>query len=93
MSAKKAKKDDPLDFEAAMARLEETVRRLETGDAPLEESLADFEKGVALVRSLHARLDSVQARIEELTGDGEGIVRRRVATPADDPDADESQDP
>jgi exodeoxyribonuclease VII small subunit len=92
MSAKKAKKDEAPDFEATMARLEETVRRLEAGDAPLEESLADFEKGVALVRTLHARLDSVQARIEELTRDGEGVASRRLPTVSTHPDAAASED-
>lgn len=84
MTAKKTKKtasdasaaseEESLDFEVAMSGLDETVRRLEAGDLPLEESLAAFEKGVALVRALHARLDSVQTRIDELTGGGgEGV--------------------
>ena len=66
MAASKKKNDAP-DFERTLAELEETVRRLEAGDLPLEESLGAFEKGVALVRTLHARLDAVQMRIDELT--------------------------
>lgn len=54
-------------FEDALTELETVVKRLEEGDIPLEESLAAFERGVTLVRLLHARLDSVQTRIEELT--------------------------
>jgi len=72
MSAKKSKKSEGPDFEAALAQLEETVRRLEAGELPLEESLAAFEKGVALVRALHTRLDSVQTRIDELTQGADG---------------------
>jgi exodeoxyribonuclease VII small subunit len=72
MGAKKAKKTEGPDFEQALAQLEETVRRLEAGDLPLEESLAAFEKGVALVRALHARLDTVQTRIDELTQGPDG---------------------
>lgn len=60
------KKSDAPDFERTLAELEETVRRLEAGDLPLEDSLGAFEKGVALVRTLHARLDAVQMRIDEL---------------------------
>lgn len=63
---------DELKFEVAMAELEEVVRKLEGGDVPLEESLAAFEKGVSLVRTLHARLDSVQEKIEQLTAGGRG---------------------
>jgi exodeoxyribonuclease VII small subunit len=66
MTAKPAKKNGAPEFERTLAELEETVRRLEAGDLPLEESLGAFEKGVALVRTLHARLDAVQMRIDEL---------------------------
>lgn len=78
------------DFERAMAELDETVRRLDAGDLPLEESLAAFEKGVALVRSLHARLDAVQMRLDELTQAGDGrSALTPLATPDDDADDDE----
>jgi exodeoxyribonuclease VII small subunit len=60
------------DFERTMAELEEAVRRLEAGDLPLEQSLAAFERGIALVRTLHARLDAVQTRIDELTQAADG---------------------
>jgi exodeoxyribonuclease VII small subunit len=70
MSAKKksvpSRGEEPR-FEQALEELEDVVRRLEEGDIPLEESLSAFERGVALVRLLHARLDAVQARVEELT--------------------------
>ena len=70
-----SKKDEgDLKFEEAMAELEEVVRKLETGDVALEDSLAAFEKGVKLVRVLHARLDAVQEKIEELTRTDKGEV-------------------
>ncbi|MFN2425896.1 MAG: exodeoxyribonuclease VII small subunit [Candidatus Binatia bacterium] len=67
MASNKTKKTGAPDFEQVLAQLEATVRGLEAGDLPLEESLAAFEKGVALVRALHSRLDAVQTRIDELT--------------------------
>lgn len=87
MSARKTKPkgSDTPDFEAAMAELDDVVRRLEAGDQPLEDSLAAFEKGVGLVRALHARLDAVQARIDELTQGPDGSA---VLTPIDDEDED-----
>ena len=39
-------------FEQAMARLEEIVRLLEKGDAPLEESMSLFEEGAKLAAQL-----------------------------------------
>ena len=84
MTAKK-KTSEPapseLRFEEAMAELEEVVDRLEAGDIPLEASLSAFERGVALVRLLHARLDAVQTRIEELTRNERGEL---VTKPLDD---------
>jgi exodeoxyribonuclease VII small subunit len=70
-----SKKDEgDLKFEEAMAQLEEVVRKLETGDVALEDSLAAFERGVKLVRVLHARLDAVQEKIEELTRTDKGEI-------------------
>ena len=84
MSGKKKNDAAPAEdvkFEDAMAELEDVVERLEGGDVALEASLAAFERGVALVRMLHARLDAVQTRIEELTRNERGEV---VAKPLDD---------
>jgi len=72
---------DEKKFEEAMEELEDVVERLEGGDIPLEASLAAFERGVSLVRLLHARLDAVQTRIEELTRNERGEA---VAKPLDD---------
>ncbi len=40
-----------LKFEDCLARLEQIVGRLESGNLPLEESLKIFEEGVGLARS------------------------------------------
>jgi exodeoxyribonuclease VII small subunit len=55
-----------LDFEAAMRDLEELVERLETGDLPLEESLAAFERGVLLTRSCQTALKEAEQKVEIL---------------------------
>lgn len=63
--------DEPT-FEAALARLEEVVRRLESGDVPLEEAVALFEEGVKLARACSDRLNAVEKRIEELVTKEDG---------------------
>jgi exodeoxyribonuclease VII small subunit len=60
--------DAPLSFEAALKRLGEIVERLESGEQPLEESLALFEQGVRLSRDAQARLDTAEKRVEQLLG-------------------------
>ena len=53
-------------FEEALKALEEVVHKLESGDAPLDESIALYERGQELRRICQARLDAAQARIEAI---------------------------
>ena len=59
------------DFETAIAELENIVKKLEEGDAPLEASLELYERGVQLSRFCHARLEEAERRIEILNERGE----------------------
>ena len=70
--------DDPetineLSFEAALKRLEEIVRKLESGEASLDESIRLYGEGDRLKQQCEARLAAAQARIEkiQLGRDGE----------------------
>ena len=53
-------------FEQNMARLEQIVRSLERGDAPLEESLKLFEEGTGLVRACGALLDQAELQVKKV---------------------------
>ena len=53
-------------FEQNMARLEQIVRSLERGDAPLEESLKLFEEGTGLVRSCGKLLDEAELQVKKV---------------------------
>jgi exodeoxyribonuclease VII, small subunit len=55
-----------MSFEKSMARLEEIVKLLERGDAPLESSLALFEEGTALIRSCGGFLDEAEQKVVKL---------------------------
>ena len=56
-----------LSFEAALAQLEEIVGKLESGRAPLAESIAIYERGEALKAHCEALLRTAEARIEKIT--------------------------
>ena len=56
-----------LSFEAALAELEQIVRSLEQGAAPLDESIALYQRGDQLKRHCEERLKAAQARIEKIT--------------------------
>lgn len=55
-----------LSFEAALKRLEEIVRKLESGEASLDESIELYAEGDRLKQQCEARLQSAQARIEKI---------------------------
>ena len=56
-----------LSFEAALAQLEEIVGKLESGRAPLAESIAIYERGEALKAHCEGLLRTAEARIEKIT--------------------------
>jgi exodeoxyribonuclease VII small subunit len=62
-------------FEDAMRELEDIVKRLESGDLPLEESLKIFEEGVALSRYCLNKLEEAEKRVSILIKDEGGIKR------------------
>lgn len=53
-------------FEEALARLDELVRRMESGEMTLEESLKAFEEGIKLSRLCAKKLDEADRRVEIL---------------------------
>ena len=59
-------------FEQAMKRLEEIVRLLERGEAPLAESLTLFEQGTNLLSRCSSALDQAEQKLRLLVKtDGE----------------------
>ena len=55
-----------MSFEESLARLEQIVKLLEKGDAPLAESLGLFEEGTGLIRSCGKLLDEAEQKVVKL---------------------------
>ena len=70
---------ETLSFEAALAQLEAIVRSLETGTAPLDESIELYQRGDRLKRHCEQRLKAAQARIEQITLGPDGQPAGTVA--------------
>jgi exodeoxyribonuclease VII small subunit len=69
-----------LKFEDCLARLEQIVSALESGNLPLEESLRVFEEGTALARRCAKYLDEAERKIEILAKDEAGGLNARPFT-------------
>ena len=64
MAAKKTSKN--IKFEEALAELEAAVKKLESGDLPLEEAIAEFQKGTELSKICLEKLNKAKAAVQKL---------------------------
>ena len=66
--------EDKYTFEAGLARLEQIVRKLESGNTPLDEALELYEEGVALVKKCTGELENAEKKIKILIASPSGIT-------------------
>jgi len=68
-------KEEKMTFEKAAGRIDEIVRLLEKGDAPLDQSLALFEEGAKLIKTAGKMLDNAEQIVMRLQkgSDGEPV--------------------
>ncbi len=72
---------EQLSFEEAMAELEKTVDRLESGDTPLDESIRLFEYGSRLKKRCETTLKAAQEKIDTITLNANGEPSDMESTP------------
>ncbi len=58
-------------FEEALARLEQVVREMESGRAPLDKTLALFDEGKTLVAFCEKTLTEAEQRVLKVTENGD----------------------
>lgn len=56
-------------FEENLAALEAIVKRLESGDVPLEAAISEFQKGMALSKSLQKTLKEAETTLVKVMAD------------------------
>ena len=84
MAKKKVKRSEkaelePLSFEQAFEKLEQTVTRLEDGQLGLDESLSQYEQGIKYLKQCYRQLGRAERKIELLSGiDENGQVRAEL---------------
>jgi len=60
---------DGLSFEQALAQLDVLVRRMESGELGLDESIAAYRRGACLAKFCQAKLADAESQIQKLDGD------------------------
>ena len=66
---------DVPDFETALKRLEEIVKKLENGELSLDSALELFEEGIKLSRFCHTKLEQAERKVEILLKNNSGQPR------------------
>lgn len=63
--------NEALSFEEALAALENIVKRLESSDTTLDESMELFKEGTELTKLCDLKLNQAQLKIKQLIGESE----------------------
>lgn len=66
---------ETMSFETALTELETIVRSLETGQAPLEESISSYERGIALKKHCEEKLRAAREKVEKIMISPEGLPK------------------
>ena len=72
-----------LTFEQAMKQLEDTVRKLESGDLPLGESIEQYKRAMTLVQFCRQQLDKAELEIVQLIEQDGNLSTMRITEAAE----------
>jgi exodeoxyribonuclease VII small subunit len=74
MSTNAAETISNLSFEEGLRELEQIVKRLENGEATLEQSITDYTRGTALKAHCEARLKDAELKVRQLSQNPDGSI-------------------
>ncbi|MBM3618011.1 MAG: exodeoxyribonuclease VII small subunit [Alphaproteobacteria bacterium] len=69
-----------LSFEVALRELEGIVRRMESGESELEQSITDYARGMALKAHCEAKLTDARMKVEKVV---QGEAGSKTTAPFD----------
>lgn len=74
-----------LSFEKAFERLEQILEKMNSGKAPLEESLKLFEEAEKLIGNCSSKLTEAEQKIEQLVKNKADVVLNATGAPLSEP--------
>lgn len=72
------KKEKELSFEEALDNLESIVKKLETGEVPLDDAISEFNKAMKLAKSCDDKLKNAEEAITKLVKENAEVVDFKV---------------
>lgn len=75
-----AKKEEErhLNFEDSLTNLEEIVKKLETGEVPLDDAITEFNKAMELAKACDEKLKNAEEAITKLVKENNDVVDFQV---------------
>lgn len=64
-----------IQFEKSLARLEEIVEKLESGEVSLSDAIAMYEEGITLSKNCIKQLNEVETKLKKITAELDGTFR------------------
>lgn len=61
-------------FEESLATLEALVKKMDSGELELEQSLEAFEQGIALIRDCQQSLQKAEQKVQQLVESSDGLT-------------------
>ena len=65
-----------LSFEQALSNLEEIIRQMESGEAPLESLVTHYQTGVKMLKLCRERIDSAEMKIKEVNEANGALIEK-----------------
>lgn len=72
------KKEKELSFEESLENLEAIVKKLETGEVPLDDAITEFNKAMVLAKTCDEKLKNAEEAITKLVKENGDIVDFKV---------------
>lgn len=72
------KKEKELSFEESLDNLEEIVKKLETGEVPLDDAINEFNRAMKLAKTCDDKLKNAEEAITKLVKENNEIVDFKV---------------
>lgn len=69
-------KEEELSFEQALSNLEEIIRQMESGEAPLESLVTHYQTGVKMLKLCRERIDSAEMKIKEVNEANGALIEK-----------------
>ena len=73
------KKEKELSFEESLDNLEKIVKKLETGEVPLDDAISEFNRAMKLAKTCDDKLKNAEEAITKLVKENNEIVDFKVA--------------